>query len=195
MQEKQVTIGKTTFKLPLPFFVMACQNPIENEGVYSLPEAQIDRFLFKIVFGYPEEAEEERVMEENITTRKFDDIKLNSIVSPAKIIEMQELTRKIYIDQKIRKYILRIVKKTRSKEFHYGQYIELGASPRASISIFIASKAEALMKGRNYVVPQDVKTVAPDVLRHRIILSYKARAEGIDTEKIIEDILKTVEVP
>jgi len=194
MQEKQVTIGKTTFKLPDPFFVMANENPLETEGVYSLPEAQIDRFLFKINFGYPKEEHEERLMEENVTFRKFEDINIRSVISPEKIIRMQSITHQIYLDEKIKKYIIKIVKMTRRKDFEFGKYIDFGASPRASIALFIAAKAEALMNGRNFVLPIDVKTVAYDVLRHRLILSYRAQAEGISSEKIIDFILQNTSV-
>jgi len=192
MQEKQVTIGKTTFHLPNPFFVMATENPLETEGVYVLPEAQIDRFIFKLIFGYPESKHEIRLMEENATFKKFEEIDLKIITSPEKILEMQKLTHKIYIDEKVKKYILDIVKMTRSKNFQYGQYIDLGASPRASIALFIASKSEAIIKGRNFVIPDDVKNIVHDVLRHRIILNYRAQAEGIDTDKIITHIIENI---
>ena len=195
MQEKQVTIGRETFTLPSPFFVMANQNPLENEGVYTLPEAQVDRFLFKIVFSYPKYNDESRIMEENVTFRKFEDTELESILSPKEILSMQKLVHRIYTDEKIKKYIVDIVTKTRTKDFDYGRYIELGASPRASIAMYIASKAEALIRGRNFVIPRDVQTVAYDILRHRLILSYRARAEGIDSEKIIDEVLKIIEVP
>jgi len=194
MQEKQVTIGKTTFSLPVPFFVMANQNPIENEGVYTLPEAQIDRFLFKLNMSYPDESDEERVMSENVNFRRFEDFNIKAVVSPHKILEMQKLVHEIYLDDEIKKYILGIVKKTREKDFKYGEYIELGASPRAGIALFIASKARAMMKGRTYVVPEDVKEVAPNALRHRIILSYRARAEKVSPDIVIDDILKNVKV-
>jgi MoxR-like ATPase len=192
MQEKQVTIGKETFKLPNPFFVMANQNPLENEGVYSLPEAQVDRFLFKIVFSYPSYAEEARIMETNTTFKKFEDYDIKSIVSPSKILALQKLTHKIYVDEKVKKYIVDIVTKTRTRDFELGKYLELGASPRASIGLFIAAKAEALMQGRNYVIPKDVKIVAYDVLRHRLILSFRSRAEGVDADKVISEILRVV---
>lgn len=194
MQEKQVTIGKQTFKLPIPFFVMANQNPLENEGVYDLPEAQIDRFLFKVIFGYPEEKDEFRIMEQNITFKKFEDFGLKPIISPKKILELQKLTHEVYLDDKVKKYILEIVNKTRTKDFEYGKYVELGGSPRASIALFIASKSQALLSGRNYVIPEDVKEVAKDVLRHRLILSYRARAEGVDSDKIVDEVLKSVKV-
>jgi len=192
MQEKQVTIGKTTFELPTPFFVMANQNPIETEGVYALPEAQIDRFLFKIVFGYPKGEDEEKIMENNVTFSKFEDIKIRPITSPDKIKKMQKLTHKIYLDKKIKRYILQIVQKTRDKNFKYGEYIELGCSPRASIALFIASKAEALIQGRNFVIPKDVNTIAKDALRHRLILTYRAQAEKVSSDKIIDEILDSI---
>lgn len=192
MQEKQVTIGKETYKLPNPFFVMATENPIENEGVYSLPEAQIDRFLFKVIFGYPDEDSEGRLMEDNATFKSFEDYKIKSIVSPQKILALQKITHSVYLDEKVKKYILSLVNKTRTKDFKYGEYLEWGCSPRASISLFIASKAEAVMQGRNYVVPSDVKEVAKDVLRHRLILSYRAKAEKIDSDKVVEELIKSV---
>jgi len=195
MQERQVTIGKNTLQLPNPFFVMANQNPLENEGVYSLPEAQIDRFIFKIVFGYPRPEHEQHIMEENTTFKKFEDISLKAIISPVKILEMQTLTHKIYLDKKIKDYILSIVERTRKKDFKHGEFIEIGASPRASIYLYIASKAEALLQGRNYVLPKDIDLVAKEVLRHRLILSYRAQAEGIDTDKIVSEILNTVKAP
>ncbi len=192
MQEGQVTIGKTTFPLPRPFFVMANQNPIETEGVYSLPEAQIDRFLFKITMDYPEEVHEERMMSENATFRKFEEYNIKSIISPKEIFQLQQLTHKIYLDKKIKKYILDIVKRTRTKDFTNGEYVELGCSPRASIALYIASKAEALMNGRNYAIPKDVKSVVYDVLRHRLMLSYRARSDKVTSEKIISEIMKIV---
>ena len=190
MQEKKVTIGRETFFLPKPFFVMATQNPIETEGVYSLPEAQIDRFLFKVEFSYPKEEDEGKIMEHNITFKKFEDLNIKSIISPERIQKMQNLAHKVYLDNKIKKYILNIVNKTRNKNFKYGEFIELGCSPRASIGLFIASKAEALMQGRSYVIPKDIDKVAHDVLRHRIILSYRAQAENVTQDKIIDEVLR-----
>ncbi len=192
MEEKQVTIGRETFPLELPFFVMANENPLETEGVYSLPEAQIDRFLFKIKFGYPEDKHELRMMEENASFKKFEDIKMNSILTPQKIIDLQKLVHKIYLDEKIKRYILDIVKMTRDEKFQYSEYIDLGASPRASIALFLASKSEALLHGRDFVLPIDVKSISKDVLRHRLILSYRAQAEGIDTDKIVDYVLQNV---
>lgn len=194
MQENQVTIGKETFQLPIPFFVMANNNPIEVSGVYTLPEAQVDRFLFKLLIKYPKKEEEKKIMEDNITIKKFEDFNIMPILSPEKIIEMQQITKSIYIDNKVKDYIVRIVDKTRKKDFENGQYIEWGGSPRANIGLFIASKAWALMHGRNYVIPKDVKDIAHYVLRHRVILNYKARAEKIDSDKIIDEILGMVDV-
>ncbi len=195
MQEKQVTIGRETFKLPLPFFVMATENPLETGGVYTLPEAQIDRFLFKVNMGYPNMEEEEQIMSQNATLKKFDSFNVEPISTPEKIVEMQSLTKRIYLSKKIRKYILRIIELTRTKELEHGEYVEWGSSPRATIGLFIASKARALIKGRNFVVPGDVKGGAYEVLRHRIILSYKARVERINSDKIIDEILRKVKVP
>jgi len=189
MQEKQVTIGRETFKLPNPFFVMATQNPLEQAGVYSLPEAQLDRFLFKLLIGYPKPGEEKLIMDCNIDLNKVEDFNLKKVISPKIIIEMQNVVKQVYLGDKVKDYIIDIVGKTRSKDRSYSKYIEWGVSPRASIGLYIASKAEALMQGRNYVRPQDVKVVAKDILRHRIILSYEAEAEKITPDKIIDKIL------
>ena len=195
MQEKQVTIAKETYPLPLPFFVMATDNPLESSGVYDLPEAQIDRFLFKIIMGYPKSREEEkRIMDTNITLNKFEDFNLKPILSAEKIIEMQRIVKKVYIDEKLKDYIFNIVKKSRTKDFKYGEFIDWGGSPRATIGLFIASKAWALMQGREYVIPEDIRTISPYVLRHRIILNYKARAEGLNPDKVIDEILRIVSV-
>jgi len=192
MQEKQVTIAKETYSLPSPFFVMANNNPLESSGVYDLPEAQVDRFLFKVLMGYPNRNQETNIMEHNMTLSKFSSFNVKPILSPEKILSMQEITKNIYMSDKIKEYIVKIIEKTRKKDFRHGQYIEWGGSPRASIGIFIASKAWALMNGRNYVVPQDVKDVTHYVLRHRIILNYRARAENITSDKIIDEILSMV---
>ncbi|MBU0906910.1 MAG: MoxR family ATPase [Nanoarchaeota archaeon] len=193
MQEKQVSIGKETYSLPLPFFVMASQNPLETEGVYSLPEAQVDRFLFKVVFSYPNQESEEKVMEQNTTFKKFEDIDLRVLTSPEKIIKLQHLTHKIYLDDKIKKYIMAIVNYTRNKNFKYGEYVEMGASPRASINTYIGAKAQALIQGRHYVLPSDVDKVLFDIFRHRLILTYRAQAENITPETIIGEILRLVQ--
>lgn len=194
MQEKQVTIGKTRYPLPLPFFVMATKNPIENLGVYPLPEAQVDRFLFNLRMDYPQEDEERAILEKNITLEQFDNFDLQPAISPKDIIAIQDVVKSIYISEKAKSYILAIVKKTRDKQFSLADCVSYGVSPRGSISLFIASKARALMKGRNYVLPEDIKEVVFDVLRHRIILSYKATVRKISTDDIITLIMKEVKV-
>jgi len=195
MQEKSVTIAKETFKLKEPFFVMATENPIESSGVYNLPEAQVDRFIFKIVMGYPSFEEEVNIMDQNITIHHFHEFKLREILDADKILSLQELTKKVFSSDAIKEYIVNLVEETRNKNAEYSRFIEYGASPRASIALYIASKAEALMNGRDHVIPDDVKEVVFDVLRHRIILSYEAQAEKINSDKIIEEILKTVNAP
>lgn len=194
MQEKQVTIGREEFSLPVPFFVMATENPIENAGVYPLPEAQIDRFLFKIIMGYPEKEVEKKVMETNMTLRKFEDFDINPVINPKEIVRMQSIVKKVYLDDSIKEYILEIVRKTRNKDFPNAEFISYGSSPRATIGLFIASKARALMEGRNYVLPEDVKRVVYDVLRHRLILSYKATIQKISPDMLIKEILDSVKV-
>lgn len=194
MQEKQVTIGKTSFELPNPFFVMATKNPLENTGVYPLPEAQADRFLFNIMMGYPTREEEISIMEENINLKRFDDFKLKAVINPKNIVDMQELVKKIYLGDHIKSYIVSIVEKTRDRTFKLADCVAYGSSPRASIALFIASKAKAMMEGRCYVIPEDVRDVCFDVLRHRIILSYKASIKGVDSEQVIREILEEVRV-
>jgi len=192
MQEKQATIGKETFDMPMPFFVLATQNPLEQLGVYPLPEAQVDRFLFKLNIGYPNMKEEQAILNTNITTKKFEIFDLKPIMSVEKILEMQDDVKKIYLDKKIEKYIVQIIDATRNPDKYkvkLGKYIEWGASPRASIGLFIASKAEALMQGKTFVTPQYVKEVAYDVLRHRVILSYEAQSEDIKVDDAISEIL------
>ncbi|MFA5061259.1 MAG: MoxR family ATPase [Candidatus Pacearchaeota archaeon] len=195
MQEKAVTIARETYELPKPFFVMATENPLEVSGVYSLPEAQVDRFLFKLIVNYPHEKEEKKILENNVTTKKFEDYDLNGILSPKKIIALQEKTKEIFASEAIKNYIIKIVGYTRKKDEEFSKYISCGASPRASISLYIASKAEAMMKGRKYVIPQDVKTVVYPILRHRIILNYEAEAEKITTDEVIKHILQKVTAP
>ena len=196
MQEKMVTIGKQTYPLPKPFFVMATENPLETSGVYFLPEAQIDRFLFKILVGYPGKEEEERIMRQNMTLRAFEDYNLKSVCSPEKLLEMQSITKRVFTSPEIGKYIVDIVHLSREKEgYEEAKYVEWGGSPRATIGLFIAAKAQALISGRKFVVPDDVKKVAYDVLRHRMILNYAAQAEGITSDHIISKILEIVEAP
>jgi len=198
MQEKQATIGKETFPIEEPFFVLATQNPIETLGTYSLPEAQVDRFLFKLLMDYPSKEEEKKIIEQNITINTFEKYKINPVLSPKRIIEMQQLTKRISHSDKIKEYIVDIVNSTRQHQKYgikMGRYIELGSSPRASINLFIASKADALLKGDAYIKPQHVKDVALDVLRHRLILNYTGQAEGIKSEDIISEILSKVPIP
>ncbi len=196
MQERQVTIGDQTFKLPEPFLVLATQNPIEQEGTYPLPEAQVDRFMLKIVIGYPTKEEEKKIIRQNIAS-SFP--KTNCILKPEDIIKARALVKEVYMDEKIEQYIVDIVFATRfPKDFKLEKFaplISFGASPRASINLALASKAFAFIKRRGYVIPEDVRAVCNDVLRHRIGLSYEAEAENISAEQIINEILNTVEVP
>jgi len=196
MQEHQVTIGEETFTLPTPFMVMATQNPIEQEGTYMLPEAQVDRFMLKVVIDYPTLEEEKRVIRENL--REHLPI-VTPIVTAEEILEARKVVREVYIDEKIEQYIADIVFATRYPE-RYGltnlkQMITFGGSPRASINLAKAARAYAFIKRRGYVVPEDVRAVAHDVLRHRIGLSYEAEASNINTEGIISDIINKVQVP
>lgn len=194
MQEKQVTLGRKTFRLQRPFFVMATKNPIESVGIYTLPEAQIDRFLFELIMNYPQREEEKLIMKQNIELKDFENFNLKKILSVEDIIRMQNLAKKIYLSKDIEDYIINIVDYTRNKENKYSRYIEWGASPRATIAFFIASKAKALMKGRSFVVPQDVKDVALDILRHRIILNYEAEADNITSDRLIKSIIKEIKI-
>jgi MoxR-like ATPase len=197
MQEKQVTIGKKTFALPSPFFVMATQNPIEQLGTYKLPEAQVDRFLYKILLSYPTYDDEIKILNKNITVKRFEEYNIKPILSPEDILTAQDTVKRIFLNEKIEKYIVRLVDATRNPAkygIETGKFIEFGASPRASIGLFIASKARALMNGRNFVTPQDVKDVAFNVLRHRILLNFEGEAEEIKTEDIIKEILKKVPI-
>ena len=196
MQERQVTIGKQTFKLPEPFLVMATQNPIEQEGTYPLPEAQVDRFMLKVIIGYPELSEEKRIIRQNITGEK---VKALPILTPKEIVEARKIVRMVYIDEKIEQYIADIVFATRYPEkYALGELkgmISFGASPRASINLALAARAYAFIKRRGYVIPEDVRAVAHDVLRHRIGLSYEAEASNLSSDEIVSKILNSVEVP
>lgn len=196
MQERQVTIGEETFKLPDPFLVMATQNPIEQEGTYPLPEAQVDRFLLKVVIGYPKKDEEKLIIRQNIKSA-LDPVR--PVLDPKEILEVQKIVEKIYIDEKIENYIVDIVFATRMPA-KYGlndlqSLISFGASPRASISLALASRAYAFLQGRGYVIPEDVRAVCHDVMRHRIGLTYEAEANNITSDDIITDILDKVAVP
>ena len=196
MQERQVTIGEQTFKLDDPFLVMATQNPIEQEGTYPLPEAQVDRFMLKVIIGYPKKEEEKLIIRQNISGRKID---IKPVLQPSEIIEAREIVQKVYLDEKIERYIVDIVFATRFPQ-DYGlgelkEMISFGASPRASISLALAARAYAFLKQRGYVIPEDVRAVCHDVLRHRIGLSYEAEANNMTAEEIISEILNKVEVP
>lgn len=196
MQERQVTIGDNTFGLDEPFLVMATQNPIEQEGTYPLPEAQVDRFLLKVVIGYPSKEEEKVIIRQNITNEREE---IKPLLKPEEILEAQKVCEKIYIDEKIERYIVDIVFATRFPA-DYGlndltSIIAFGASPRASISLARAARSYAFLRGRGYVVPEDVRAVAHDVLRHRIGLTYEAEANTITADEIISTILDKVEVP
>lgn len=196
MQERQVTIGEKTFKLPDPFLVMATQNPIEQEGTYPLPEAQVDRFMLKVVINYPKKEEEKVILRQNIN-KEYPEI--HKVATTDDIIKARSVCREIYLDEKIENYITDIVFASRYPEEYklkkLAGMISYGGSPRASINLALAAKAYAFIKRRGYVIPEDVRAVAPDVLRHRIGLTYEAEAENITTEDIINEILNMVEVP
>jgi MoxR-like ATPase len=197
MQERQVTIGKETFKLDEPFLVMATQNPIEQEGTYPLPEAQIDRFMLKINITYPNQEEEQKILKRmSYTDKKID---VSSVIAPASVIKARSVVDEIYMDEKLEKYILDIVFATREpKKYKLDDLeglIQFGASPRASIYLTVASKAYAFLQGRGYVTPQDVKSIGPDILRHRVIVSYEAEAQEKSSEDIIKRIFEEIEVP
>ncbi|ANI89542.1 ATPase [Arachidicoccus ginsenosidimutans] len=197
MQEKQVTIGENSYQLPKPFLVLATQNPLEQEGTYPLPEAQVDRFMLKVIVGYPSKKEEQLIIRQNTQPAQSADI--NAIVTLDEINEARALVSQIYMDEKIEKYILDIVFATRFPE-QYGldklkPFISYGGSPRASINLALAGKAHAFMQQRGYVIPEDIKAISKDVLRHRIGITYEAEAENITSEQIVDDILKAVQVP
>lgn len=197
MQEKQVTIGDQTFPLPNPFLVLATQNPVEQEGTYPLPEAQMDRFMLKVVIGYPTKEEERKIIASNIAPEGMP--KPNAILSPEDIIKARKVVKDVYMDEKIERYIVDIVFSTRfPKEYKLEKFhglISYGGSPRASINLALAAKAYAFIKRRGYVIPEDVRAICSDVMRHRIGLTYEAEAENITSENIITEILNTVEVP
>ncbi len=197
MQERQVTIGENTFKLDEPFLVLATQNPIEQEGTYPLPEAQVDRFMLKINITYPTKEEEYKIMKRMAITDKK--IEVTPVVGPEDIIRAREVVDEVYIDEKIERYIIDIVFATREpKDYKLNELVPLiqyGASPRASIYLAVASKAYAFIQGRGYVTPQDVKSIGADILRHRVIVSYEAEAEEKTSEDIIRKIFDEIEVP
>ncbi|MFH1127670.1 MAG: MoxR family ATPase [archaeon] len=197
MQEKVVTIGKVTYPLPVPFFVLATQNPLEQMGVYPLPEAQIDRFLFKIAVVYPKKEEERLIVDQNTMINSFESYDIRQVLKPEDIIAMQSLVSKVYLAPEIKHYIVELINATRNPAeygLQYSKYIEWGGSPRASIALLMTAKAHAFMQNRAYVLPEDIREVAHNVLRHRIILNYEGKAIELKTEKIIDEILKTVPV-
>lgn len=196
MQERQVTIGEETYKLDDPFLVLATQNPIEQEGTYPLPEAQVDRFMLKVIIGYPKKEEERLIIRQNISGERA---KVQPVLKAEEIIETRNIVRKVYIDEKIERYIVDIVFATRFPQ-DYGlgdikDMISFGASPRASINLALAARSYAFLKQRGYVIPEDVRAVCHDVMRHRIGLSYEAEANNVTSEEVISEILNKVEVP
>ncbi|MFC1667809.1 AAA family ATPase [Chlamydiota bacterium] len=196
MQERQVTIGEETHALEQPFLVLATQNPIEQEGTYPLPEAQVDRFMLKLKVEYPEKAEERKIMDRMTTGRE---IQIKKVTSPKDILSSREIINDIYVDDKIKEYIVNIVFATRKpEEYNMNELknlISYGASPRASIYLVLAAKAHAFLEGRGYVTPEDIKEIGPDVLRHRILVTYEAEAEEISSDDIVKKVFDEIEVP
>jgi MoxR-like ATPase len=196
MQERQVTIGPDTFTLPEPFLVLATQNPIEQEGTYPLPEAQVDRFMLKLKVNYPNRDEERKILDAMAATKT--DLSVRNVVELKQIVEARSIVDNIYIDDKIKDYIISIVFATREPQEYQldlASYIRFGASPRATIYLTLAAKAQAFLNGRGYVTPQDVKSIAPDVLRHRILVSYEAEAEEMTSDDVVERVLNGLAVP
>ena len=197
MQERQVTISETTYPLPDPFLVMATENPIDQEGTYPLPEAQVDRFMLKLKIGYPNRQEERQILDAMASTSP--DLSVNTVVTTDKILQSRKVLNDIYIDEKVRDYIVEIVFASRYPGEHnladLRDFIQYGASPRATINLTLAAKAWAFLEGRGYVTPNDVKTIGMDVLRHRIIISYEAEAEDMTSEDIVTKIFETIPVP
>ena len=197
MQEKQITIGKNTYSLDLPFLVLATQNPIEQEGTYPLPEAQVDRFMFKLLIDYPDVDSEKLLMRQN--TQAGENINIKPVVTPDKIIDAQDVINEIYVDEKVEDYVLKLIFATRNPIKYdlkdMDGIIDFGASPRATINIVRAAKARAFTEGRGYITPEDVRYIGADVLRHRIILTYEAEAEELNTEEVINRLFEKIEVP
>jgi MoxR-like ATPase len=197
MQERQVTIGDTTYKLEEPFLVLATQNPLEQEGTYPLPEAQVDRFIMKVVVDYPSKSEEQLIIRQNVQGMKPAEV--GQVVSVQEILQAKELVRTIYMDEKVENYILDIVFATRFPDKYNLQklkpLISYGGSPRASINLALAAKANAFLNKRGYVIPEDVRTISKDVLRHRLGLTYEAEAENVNVENVIDEILRAIQVP
>ena len=197
MQERQITIGENTFALDAPFLVMATQNPIEQEGTYPLPEAQVDRFMFKLIVDYPDHSSERLVLRQN--TKSFNIDKINSIISPNDILDAQSVIHDIYVDEKVEDYVLNLIFATRNPD-SYGLsdlegIIDFGASPRATINLVRAAKARAFTEQRGYITPEDIRYIGADVLRHRVILTYEAEAEELTPEDVIQRLFEVIEVP
>jgi MoxR-like ATPase len=196
MQERQVTIGDRTYPLPEPFIVMATQNPIEQEGTYPLPEAQVDRFMLMVKVGYPSREDERKIMDRMTSPEPA---RAEPVVQPQDLIEARKVIQQVYVDDKVKDYIVSVVFATREPKKHglkdLGPLIEYGASPRASIALNLAARAHAFMKRRGYVTPEDVKAIGPDVLRHRIVLTYEADAEEVTAEQVVKRVFEVVEVP
>ena len=196
MQERQVTLGGETMPLPSPFLVLATENPIDQEGTYPLPEAQVDRFMFKVLLDYPSVAEERKILDTMAFTAP--EIKVNPVIALEEIVRTRQLVDHVHVDDKIRDYIVQVVFATRQPDQYHldiKHLIQFGASPRATLALTVGAKAWALLQGRGYVTPQDVKSIGPDVLRHRIILTYEAEAEGVTTDALITRIFNTIPVP
>ena len=197
MQERQVTIGEQTHKLDEPFLVLATQNPLEQEGTYPLPEAQQDRFIMKVIVGYPTKSEEQMIIRQNVQEINLPSV--NRVVSMQEVIQARDLVRQVYMDEKVENYILDIVFATRYPERYrldkLKPLISYGGSPRASINLALAAKAQAFLNKRGFVIPEDVRSISKDVLRHRLGLTYEAEAENVNTENIIDEVLRVIQVP
>lgn len=196
MAEKQVTIGNETRLLPKPFFVFATQNPLESLGTYPLPQAQLDRFIFKLIIHYPLMSEEEQILDIRLGEGQFE--KINKLLNPEDIIDLQRQVQEIYLAPEVKKYLVHIINATRFPEKYglkLGEFVEVGGGPRATIALVSAAKAEAFMNQRDYVTPQDIKEIAADVLRHRLEINYLGQAKGVNSEKIVQEILFRIEVP
>ena len=196
MQERQVTIGDKTYPLPEPFVVMATQNPIEQEGTYPLPEAQVDRFMLMVNVGYPTREEERKIMDR---MTQPEPLKVQPVVTPAELIDARNVVKQVYVDEKVKEYIVDVVFATREPQKHglkdLAPLVEYGASPRASIALNLAARAHAFLRHRGYVTPEDVKAIGPDVLRHRLVLTYEADAEEVTSEQVVKRVFEVVEVP
>lgn len=196
MEEKQVTLGGETFPLPQPFMVLATQNPVEQQGTYSLPEAQLDRFMLKLKLDYPSKDEERKILERMATTQRIAEVQ--AVITPEEILDLRRVVDQVYLDPKIKDYVVDLIVATRNPaqyQLEIADYIDFGASPRATISLTLAAKAYAFLQGRAYVVPNDVKSIGPDVLRHRIIISFEAEANELTVDAIIGKLFDGVEVP